>query len=468
MPKQLSLKKPFSVSGKGLHTGLQLTATFLPAEANTGIRFRRIDLEGKPEIRALAEFVEHTERGTVLVYNKVSISTVEHAVSALYAAGIDNCIIEVNGPEIPILDGSAIHFVEGIEKSGVEKLEAEKDFYIVHSKVEVSDPETGASLIILPYDSFSITTLISYDSCILSNQYARLNRMEDFGKHIAASRTFVFVREVEQLLKHNLIKGGDLDNALVIYDQEVSQEELDRIADVMNIPHKIVNKLGYINNKPVLYDNEPARHKLLDLVGDIALIGKPIKGHIIAMRPGHKINNQLARLIRKDIIRQEVQAPLIDHRKPALMDTKQIRNLLPHRWPFQMVDKVIEITDSYIIGIKNLTANESFFHGHFPDEPVMPGVLQLEAMAQTGGLFLMNQTKNPEKYITYLVKIEYVRFRKKVVPGDTLVFKVYHIPPISHGMAKMKGYAFVGNELVTEAEMTAMLTKRKRVPVDNE
>ncbi|MFA7358695.1 MAG: UDP-3-O-acyl-N-acetylglucosamine deacetylase, partial [Bacteroidales bacterium] len=263
MPKQLSLKKPFSVSGKGLHTGLQLTATFLPAEANTGIRFRRTDLEEKPEIKALAEFVEQTERGTVLVNNKVSVSTIEHAVSALYAAGIDNCTIEVNGPEIPILDGSAIHFVEGIEKSGVRKLNVDKDYYVVHSKVEVNDPETGASLIILPYDSFSITTLISYKSCILSNQYARLNRMEDFGKNIASSRTFVFVREVEQLLKHNLIKGGDLDNALVIYDQEVSQEELDRIADVMNIPHKIVNKLGYINNKPVLYDNEPARHKLL-------------------------------------------------------------------------------------------------------------------------------------------------------------------------------------------------------------
>ena len=301
MNKQLTLKDTFSVSGKGLHTGLPITATFQPAPEGSGICFKRVDLANQPEIRALAEFVEQTERGTVLVKDGVTVSTIEHACAALYAAGIDNCIIEVNGPEVPILDGSAIEFVKGIQQVGTVEQDAEKEYYIVREKIEVSDPKTGASLIVLPYDSFSITCLISFNSPILNNQFARLERMEDFGEEIAACRTFVFVREVELLLKHNLIKGGDLDNALVIYDQPIPQEELDRIADIMNVPHKSTEQLGYINNSPLRFDNEPARHKLLDLTGDIALIGKPLKGHIIAMRPGHKINNQLARLIRTQI-----------------------------------------------------------------------------------------------------------------------------------------------------------------------
>lgn len=464
MPNQLTLKKPFSVSGKGLHTGLNLTATFCPAEVGYGIRFKRIDLEEQPELRALAEYVEQTERGTVLVHNDIKVSTIEHAMAAIYAAGIDNCRIEVDGPEIPILDGSAIAFVKGIESVGLEEQNAEKDYYIVHSKIEVKDPETGSSLIILPYDGFSITTLISFNSCILSNQYARLNRMDDFGANIASARTFVFVREIEQLLKHNLIKGGDLDNALVIYDQLLPQEELDHLADIMHISHKIVNQLGYINNKPILYDNEPARHKLLDLIGDIALVGKPIKGHIIAMRPGHKINNQLSRLIRKEIRRQEVQAPIYKPAEKPLMDSEDICKILPHRYPFLMVDKIVEMTNKYIIGVKNLTINESFFAGHFPENPVMPGVLQLEAMAQTGAVFILKnlkEAKDAEQYTTYMTKIDYARFRKTVVPGDTLVFKIYFVPPFSHGVARMKGYAFVGNDLVTEADITAMFSKRK-------
>jgi len=302
MARQLTLKSAFSVTGKGLHTGLHLTATFKPAPAGSGIRFRRIDLEGQPELSALAEFVEQTERGTVLVKDGVTVSTIEHACAALYAAGIDNCLIEVDGPEVPILDGSAIEFCKGIEQVGLQPQDQEKDYYIVSRKVEVSDPETGASLVILPYDSFSITCLIGFKSPILYNQYARLTRMEDFGREIAPCRTFVFVREIELLLKHNLIKGGDLDNALVIYDQAIAQEELDRLADIMKVPHKPADKLGYINNRPLLFDNEPARHKLLDLTGDISLIGKPLMGHIIAMRPGHKINNQLSRLIRQEIL----------------------------------------------------------------------------------------------------------------------------------------------------------------------
>jgi UDP-3-O-[3-hydroxymyristoyl] N-acetylglucosamine deacetylase / 3-hydroxyacyl-[acyl-carrier-protein] dehydratase len=461
MPNQLTLKKDFTVSGKGLHTGLYLTARFCPAEPNSGYRFVRMDLEGHPTIEALAEHVHNTERGTVLNKDGVVISTIEHAMAALYAAEINNCLIEIDGPEMPILDGSALPFVEGIKSAGTIQQDWAKEHYIVRNRIEVSDPETGASLIILPYDGFSITTLISYDSCILSNQFARLNMMSDFQTEIADSRTFVFVREVDQLLQHNLIKGGDLDNALVIYDQEMSQEKLDTLADHMNIPHKLVNKLGYINNKPLKYDNEPARHKLLDLVGDIALIGKPLKGHIIATRPGHKINTQLAKLIRKEMKRTEVQCPVYNPDKPPILDNKRIKQLLPHRWPIQLVDKVIEISDRHIVGIKNVTGNEEIFVGHFPDEPVMPGVLQIEAMAQTGGLLILNTVNEPERYSTYFMKIDNVKFRHKVVPGDTLIFRLDLISEIRRGIVSMKGYAFVGEKIVTEAEFMAQVVKNK-------
>ncbi|HEY5499764.1 MAG TPA: bifunctional UDP-3-O-[3-hydroxymyristoyl] N-acetylglucosamine deacetylase/3-hydroxyacyl-ACP dehydratase [Bacteroidales bacterium] len=461
MANQLTLKKDFSVSGKGLHTGLYITARFCPAEPNTGYRFVRTDLEDKPVIEAYADNVQHTERGTVLSKNGVHISTIEHALAALYAAEIDNCLIEINGPEMPILDGSAIEFVKAIEEAGLEQQVYDKQYYVVRNRIEVSDPETGASLIILPYDGFSITTLVSYDSTILSNQFARLNELSDFGKEIAGSRTFVFVREVELLLKHNLIKGGDLDNALVIYDQEIPQEKLDSIADAMNIPHKLVNKLGYINNKPILYDNEPARHKLMDLIGDIALIGKPIKGHIIATRPGHKINNQLARLIRKELKKQDVQAPVYYPEMVPIFDNQRIKQMLPHRWPIQMVDKIIELSDRHIVGIKNVTGNEEIFMGHFPDEPVMPGVMQIEAMAQTGGLLILKSVEHPEKYSTYFMKIDNVKFRHKVVPGDTLIFRLDLMSEIRRGIVSMKGYAFVGDKIVTEAEFMAQIIKNK-------
>ncbi len=461
MDQQLTLKDSFSVEGKGLHTGLYLKATFRPAAVGTGIRFRRVDLEDQPEIRALADFVEHTERGTVLEKDGVTVSTIEHACAALYAAGIDNCIIEVDGPEVPILDGSAIEFVRGIEKVGILEQNAEKDYYIVHEKIEVSDPQTGASLIALPYDSFSITCLISFNSPILNNQFARLQRMSDFGKEIAACRTFVFVREIEQLLKHNLIKGGDLDNALVIYDQPTSSDYLNHIADLMQIPRKDNYELGYINNQPLRFENEPARHKLLDLTGDISLIGKPLKGHIIATRPGHKINNQLARQIRAEIKRQEVRAPRVNLTDQPLYDSMQIREILPHRWPFQLVDKVMGIEKKSIISVKNVTINESFFVGHFPDEPVMPGMLQLEALAQTGALYILSQMDDPKQYLTFLTKIDYARFRGKVKPGDTLVMKVIQTMPLMHGVSKMKGYAFVGSELVTEVEMSAIFQKKQ-------
>jgi len=461
MANQLTLKNDFTISGKGLHTGLFITAHFCPAPPNTGYVFVRTDLESKPTIEALAENVHHTERGTMLDKDGVQISTIEHAMAALWAAEIDNCFIEIDGPEIPILDGSAIQYVEAIRNAGKTEQEYDKHYYVVRNRIEVNEPDTGASLIILPYDGFSMTTLISFKSCILSNQFARLNELADFEREIADSRTFVFVREVEQLLHHNLIKGGDLDNALVIYDQEMSQEKLDALADTMNIPHKLVNKLGYINNKPLKYDNEPARHKLMDLIGDLALIGKPLKGHIIATRPGHKINNQLARLIRKEIKKQEVQAPVYNPDIPPIMDNQRIKRLLPHRWPFQMVDKIIEISERHIVGIKNVTGNEQFFMGHFPDEPVMPGVLQIEAMAQTGGLLILNNVTEPERYSTYFLKIESVRFRHKVVPGDTLIFRLDLMDQIRRGIVSMKGYAFVGDKIVTEAEFMAQVIKNK-------
>ena len=382
MLKQKTLKGSFSLCGKGLHTGLNLTVTFNPAPDNHGYKIQRIDVEGQPIIDAVAENVTETTRGTVLSKNNVKVSTVEHALAALYAAGIDNCLIQVNGPEFPILDGSAKFYVENIERVGVEEQNAVKDYYIIKSKIEYKDEATGSSIMVLPDEDFSVNVLISYDSSVLSNQFATLDNMSDFPKEIASSRTFVFVREIEPLLGAGLIKGGDLDNAVVIYERQMTQENLDKLADVMKVEHRDATKLGYLNNKPLVWPNEPARHKLLDIIGDLALIGKPIKGRIIATRPGHTVNNKFARLLRKEIKLHEIQAPVYNCSEAPVMDVNRIRELLPHRYPFQLVDKVTAIGANYIVGIKNVTVNEPFFQGHFPQEPVMPGVLQVEAMAQ--------------------------------------------------------------------------------------
>ena len=390
-----------------------------------------------------------------------ALNATSSEMAALYAFGVDNCLIEVNAPEFPILDGSAYYYAEELQKAGIVEQNAPRDCYIVKHKIEVTDPETGSSLVILPDDKFSMNVLISFDSPVLSNQFASLNNLSDFATEIAASRTFVFVREVEMLLQNNLIKGGDLDNAIVIYDQMISQESLDKLADMLGIPHKNVQHLGYVNNKPLVFDNEPARHKLMDLIGDLALIGKPIQGRVIATRPGHKINNQLARMIRKDIKQNEVQAPVYDPNNAPVMDINRIRELLPHRYPFLLVDKIIEIGGNYIVGVKNITSNEPFFVGHFPQEPVMPGVLQVEAMAQTGGLLVLNSVDEPERYSTYFMKIDGVKFRQKVVPGDTLILRLELITPIRRGIATMKGYIFVGDKLVSEAEFMAQITKNK-------
>ncbi|MDY6292711.1 MAG: bifunctional UDP-3-O-[3-hydroxymyristoyl] N-acetylglucosamine deacetylase/3-hydroxyacyl-ACP dehydratase [Bacteroidales bacterium] len=464
MMKQSTLKASFSVAGKGLHTGLNVEATFNPAPENTGYVFKRTDLEGDPTIEALAENVVATNRGTVIASRTVKeakVATVEHALAALYAAGIDNCLIELNAPELPILDGSAIEYCNKIEEAGIVEQQADKEFYVVKQRIKVMDENTGSSLIVLPDDDFSIDTMIEFDSPVLPNQFASLNSLKDFKTEIASSRTFVFVREIQPLVENNLIKGGDLDNAIVIYDKKMTQEELDKIADIAGVPHTAVDKLGYLNHKPLTHPNEPARHKLLDVMGDLALIGRPLKGRIVATRPGHTINTKLSNQIRKELRYQNVQAPVYNPNVPPVMDINRIRELLPHRYPMQLVDKVIEISDNYIVGVKNVTSNEPFFQGHFPEEPVMPGVLQIEAMAQVGGLLVLNGIEHPETYSTYFMKIDNVKFRQKVVPGDTLIFHISFMTPMRRGCAVMKGYAFVGEKIVSEVEFMAQIIKNK-------
>ncbi len=461
MSKQHTLNDSFTLQGKGLHTGLPITITFNPAPENHGYKIKRIDLENQPVIDVLAENVGNTQRGTVLIKDNVQVSTIEHAMAALYASRVDNCLIEVDAPEFPILDGSAIKYIEEIKKVGTKEQSEERDYFIVRHKMEVIDEETGSKLTLLPDDRFCINSFIEFESKYIPNQSATLENLEDFEKEIAACRTFVFVREIQKLREAGLIKGGDLDNAIVIYERQISQEDLNSLADLLGVPHKDATELGYLNNKQIMYPNEPARHKLLDIIGDIALIGKPIKGRIIATRPGHKINNKLARLVRKQIKMNEVQPPIYDPNKEAVFDINKIKELLPHRYPFLMVDKIIEIGQKYIVGIKNLSVNELFFQGHFPDEPVMPGVLQIEAMAQIGGLLVLSQVEEPERYSTYFLKIDNVKFRNKVVPGDTLIFRLNMMSEIRRGIANMKGYAFIGDKLVSEAEFTAQIVKNK-------
>lgn len=460
--KQLTLSQAFTVSGKGLHTGSQLTAEFCPAPDNHGYKVQRIDLPDQPVIDAVAENVVATTRGTVIGRGEATVSTIEHALAALYAAGIDNCLIKVNGSELPILDGSAKEYCEKIAASGVTEQKSEKEYYIVKQKTEIRDEATGASIVVLPDSDLSVDVMVDYKSPVLSFQYATLERMEDFPTEIAASRTFVFVREIEPLVKGNLIKGGDLDNAVVIYDTPMDQSELDHIADLMGAPHKQVNEFGFIQEKPLVADNEPARHKLMDVIGDIALIGRNLKGKVLATRPGHTINTAFAKKIRKEIKRQDIQAPVYDPNKAPIMDNLRIRELLPHRYPFLLVDKIIEKGANYIVSVKNITANEPFFPGHFPQEPVLPGVLQIEAMAQTGGLLVLSTVDNPEDYSTYFMKIDNVKFRQKVVPGDTLIFHVSFMTDLRRGCAVMKGIAFVGEKIVSECEFMAQIMKNKK------
>lgn len=457
--KQKTLNGSFSLFGIGLHTGLNLTVTFNPAPENTGYRIQRIDLEGQPIINAVAEYVEETQRGTVLIKGDVRVSTIEHAMAAIYAMGIDNCLIQVNGPEFPILDGSAAMYVQKIKEVGLTEQNAAKDFYIIRKKLEIKE---GDSVItILPDDDFSITTMCSFKSKFISSQFATLDSISKFDKEISSARTFVFVRDILPLLQANLIKGGDLDNAIVIYEQQLEQEKLDQLADLLHVPHIDANNIGYIQHKPLMWDNECTRHKLLDIIGDLALIGKPLKGRIIATRPGHTVNNKFARMMRRELRNHDVQAPIYDPNIEPLMDNIRIKELLPHRYPMQLIDKVIAMGATTIVGVKNVTSNEPFFQGHFPAEPVMPGVLQVEAMAQCGGLLVLSQLEEPQRWSTYFLKIDDVKFRQKVVPGDTLLFKVELLGPVRHGISSMKGYVFVGDNVVAEASFTAQIVKNK-------
>ena len=458
--KQKTLKGSFSLFGKGLHTGLSLTVTFNPAPDNTGYKIQRIDLEGQPIIDAIAENVIDTQRGTVIAKGEARVSTIEHGMAALYAMGIDNCLIQINGPEFPILDGSAAMYVEKIREIGIVDQNAPKDYYIIRKKMEYKD-ESGSIITILPDEQFSITAMCSFESKFISSQFATLDDIDKFADEISPARTFVFVRDIMPLLQANLIKGGDLDNAIVIYEKQVDQPTLDQLADLLKVPHMDATSIGYIQNKPLIWDNECTRHKLLDIIGDMALIGKPIKGRIVATRPGHTVNIKFARMIRKDIRKHEIQAPIYDPNDEPLMDNIRIRELLPHRYPMQLVDKVVAMGATTIVGVKNITANEPFFQGHFPQEPVMPGVLQIEAMAQCGGLLVLSQVEEPERWSTYFLKIDNVKFRQKVVPGDTLLFRVELLSPVRHGISSMQGYMFVGDNVVAEATFTAQIVKNK-------
>lgn len=459
--KQVTLKSEFTLKGKGLHTGADITATFCPASDGYGYKIQRIDLEDAPIIDAVAENVVSTQRGTVLAKGEVSVSTVEHALAALYALGVDNCLIKVDAPELPILNGSARPFVDAIENAGLEEQKTDKDYYVVKHKIEVEDKETGSKVIILPDDEFGVEVKVNFESPVLSNQYASMEHVSEFAEEIAPARTFVFVREIEPLVGAGLIKGGDLDNAIVIHDSPMTQAQLDSIADLMGVARRQVNTYGYINVTPLFHDNEPARHKLVDVIGDIALIGRPLKGKVIATKPGHTINTRIAKDIRRDIKRQDIQAPVYNPNAEPLMDNMRIRELLPHRYPFLLVDKIIDKGDSFIVGIKNVTTNEPFFMGHFPQEPVMPGVLLVEAMAQTGGLLVLGTVDEPERYSTYFMKIDNVKFRQKVVPGDTLIFHVSFMTDLRRGCAVMKGRAFVGEKIVCECEFMAQIINNK-------
>jgi UDP-3-O-[3-hydroxymyristoyl] N-acetylglucosamine deacetylase / 3-hydroxyacyl-[acyl-carrier-protein] dehydratase len=462
--QQNTIEREISVTGKGLHTGIEVKLTFKPAPENFGFKFKRIDLEDQPVIDASISKVKGTSRGTVLKDREVSISTIEHVMAALISGDLDNVLIEIDGPEAPILDGSAAPYVKALQKAGKVQQDALREYFEIRKKIVYKNPETGTELIAYPDDNFCLDVLISYNSVVLGNQFASYNSStNDFAEEIAPCRTFVFVRELEMLLKNNLVKGGELDNAIVIMDQEMSQHELDRIADLFNQNHIVVNEIGILNNLKLHFDNECARHKLLDVIGDVALVGKRIKGRIVARRPGHGPNIEFTKLLFKEYIKSisENTVPEYDPNKTPLFDVNQIKKMLPHRNPFLLVDKIIEKGSDYIVGVKNVTMNEPFFVGHFPAEPVMPGVLIIEAMAQCGGVFVISSQPAEGDYSTYFMTMDNIKFRKKVVPGDTLILKLKLVGAIRRGIANMRAIAFVGETVVCEGEFMAQIAKNK-------
>ena len=461
--KQRTLVNEISLSGKGLHTGISVTIKFKPAPVNHGYKFCRVDLPGKPVIDALAEYVTDTSRGTTLVQNNASVSTIEHVLAAFHGLRVDNVLIELDGTEAPIMGGGSLKFVEAIKEAGIVEQKEDRNYFVVKQKITFSDEEHGVDLIVYPDDHFSINVLIDYNSRILGNQYAILDTIDDFESEISRSRTFVFFHELEPLFNKGLIKGGDLDNAIVILEKEVEQSEIDRIAKLFNRPGISTHTAGILNNTELFYPNEPARHKLLDIMGDLALVGHPIKGKVVATRPGHYANTRLARIMRQEMKKalSKRDIPVYDASQPPVFTVDEIRKRLPHRFPFLFVDKIISLDESSIVGIKNVTFNETFFQGHFPDEPIMPGVLLVESLAQTGGLLVLSTVEEPEKYSTYFLKIDKVKFKHKVVPGDTVILKMELADVMRRGIVTMFGQAFVGNKLVLEGEMTAQVVKNK-------
>ncbi len=460
--KQQTIKKPVTLSGVGLHTGVKVNMTFVPAPINHGIVFQRTDLPGQPTVEADVDYVVDLSRGTTIEKNGARVNTVEHTLAALVGLQIDNILIQLDGPEPPIMDGSSKPFVDVLEDVGMEEQNALRNFYEIPHSIFYKDEENQIEIAALPLDDYRVTVMVDYNSPVLGSQHASLTNITQFSKEIAACRTFCFLHELEMLHKQNLIKGGDLNNAIVVVDRIVKDEELESLAKLFNKQKVEVKKEGILNNVELRYNNEPARHKLLDVIGDLALIGRPLKAQILAARPGHAANVAFAKKIKK--LMKETsrnQAPKYDPSQPPVMDVNKIYKALPHTYPFKLVDKIIHLEDKVVVGIKNVTINEPFFQGHFPGNPIMPGVLQIEAMAQTGGILVLNSVPDPENYWTYFLAIEDCKFRKPVVPGDTLVFRCELLAPIKRGIAKLSGQAFVAGQLVCEATVTASMVKKQ-------